>query len=338
MAKSRAVRSARRRSVARRSRQGRAPASVRRSIQAEEPPRADLRRAPRSTEPDERPLLDLIVITGMSGSGKGSVLKAFEDLGYYCVDNLPVALISTFARLCQTSQEIFHAALVVDIRERGAWGQLPAMFRKLRSGAHAKLVFLEASDEVLMRRYSETRRPHPLANGHPVAQAIRAERQRLRKIRARADVTVDTTKFNIHELRDFICDRFKGTEETRSLLVSCTSFGYRHGIPSDSDLVFDLRFLPNPNYVPQFRHLTGKHPGVARYIKSFPQTEEFIQRISELLIYLIPHYIREGKSYLTIAFGCTAGQHRSVTLAETIRKRLSEASFNTKVVHRDINR
>ena len=337
MAKVRAVRSARRRSVARRPRQGGESASGRRSVLAQEPSTAKLNLAPPSPKAGNRPPRDLVVITGMSGSGKGSVLKAFEDLGYYCVDNLPVALIATFAQLCQTSQEIFHAALVVDIRERGALGLLPAAFRKLRSAARGKLVFLEASDEVLIRRYSETRRPHPLANGHPVGKAIRAERDRLRQIRALADIIVDTTKFNVHELRNFIYERFRGTEQTRSLLVSCTSFGYRHGIPTDSDLVFDVRFLPNPNYIRQFRHLSGKHPGVARYIKSFPQTEEFIQRISELLIYLIPHYIREGKSYLTIAFGCTGGQHRSVTLAESIRKCLSENDFNTKVVHRDIH-
>ena len=338
MAKFRAVRSTLRRGVVRRARQGRASAPVRRSIEAKKPPRAGLRLVPPPAKSADRPSLDLIVITGMSGSGKGSVLKAFEDLGYYCVDNLPVALIPTFAQLCQTSQEIFHAALVMDIRERGALGLLPAVFRNLRSAARAKLVFLEASDEALMRRYSETRRPHPLANGRPVGQAIRSERESLSKIRALADIIVDTTKFNVHELRDLIYERFKGTDQTRSLLVSCTSFGYRHGLPADSDLVFDVRFLPNPNYISQFRRLSGKHPRVARYIKSFPQTEEFIQRISELLIYLIPHYIREGKSYLTITFGCTGGQHRSVTLAESIRKRLSEAGFNTKVVHRDINR
>ncbi len=282
--------------------------------------------------------MDLVVITGMSGSGKGSVLKAFEDQGYYCVDNLPVDLISTFAELCRASDQISRAALVVDVREREGLHRFPLLYRKQRSTVRSRLVFLEASDEALVRRYSETRRPHPLADEQPILQAIRAERQRLKKIRALADIIVDTTKFNVHELRSLIQERFKGTEQARSLLISCTSFGYRYGVPSDSDLVFDVRFLPNPNYIPQFRHLSGKHPRVAKYIKSFPQTVEFINRISDLLIYLIPHYIREGKSYLTIAFGCTGGQHRSVTMADAIRKRLSAAGFNTKVVHKDLNK
>ncbi len=274
----------------------------------------------------------------MSGSGKGSVLKAFEDLGYYCVDNLPVDLISTFAELCRKSQEISRAALVVDVREGQALERFPATYRKLTSDVSTKLLFLEASDESLVRRYSETRRPHPLAEEQPIVQAIQAERQRLKKIRALADTVIDTTKFNVHELRSLVCERFQGTVRARSLLISCTSFGYRNGVPPDSDLVFDVRFLPNPNYILQFRPLSGKHPRVAKYIKSFPQTMEFINRISELLIYLIPHYIREGKSYLTIAFGCTGGQHRSVAIADAIGKRLAISGFKAKAVHRDIRR
>jgi len=314
---------------------GQAPPGVGRSLQPEKPPHEVLRRGRRG---EEVPGLELVVITGMSGSGKGSVLRAFEDLGYYSVDNLPVDLIATFAELCRTSRDIFHAALVVDVREGEALNRFPAQLHRLRSLAPVKLLFLEASDEAVMRRYSETRRPHPLAGEQPISQAIRTERERLKKIRALSDVILDTSKFNVHELRALIHDRFKGSEQARSMLVSCTSFGYRHGVPPDSDLVFDVRFLPNPNYIPQFRPLSGKHPRVSKYIKSFPQTEEFINRISELLVYLVPHYIREGKSYLTIAFGCTGGQHRSVTIADAIRKSLAAAGFATKVVHRDINR
>jgi len=314
---------------------GQAPPGVGRSLQPEKPPHAVLRRGRRG---EEVPGLELVVITGMSGSGKGSVLRAFEDLGYYSVDNLPVDLIATFAELCRTSRDIFHAALVVDVREGEALNRFPAQLHRLRSLAPVKLLFLEASDEAVMRRYSETRRPHPLAGEQPISQAIRTERERLKKIRALSDVILDTSKFNVHELRALIHDRFKGSEQARSMLVSCTSFGYRQGVPPDSDLVFDVRFLPNPNYIPQFRPLSGKHPRVSKYIKSFPQTEEFINRISELLVYLVPHYIREGKSYLTIAFGCTGGQHRSVTIADAIRKSLAAAGFATKVVHRDINR
>ncbi len=307
-------------------------------IHTQEPPHAVLRASAQAAEGSDREAVDFVVITGMSGSGKGSVLKAFEDLGYYCVDNLPVDLISTFAALCRTSQEISRAALLVDVREGQGLDRFPSLFRKLRSLVRAKLVFLEASNESLVRRYSETRRPHPLAEEQPIVQAIRAERQRLRKIRAMADIILDTTKFNVHELRALIHERFKGSEDSRPMLVSCTSFGYRYGVPADSDLVFDVRFLPNPNYIPQFRPLSGRHPKVARYIKSFPQTVEFVNRISDLLVYLIPHYIREGKSYLTIAFGCTGGQHRSVAMADAIRKRLAAAGFNTKVVHKDVNR
>ena len=314
---------------------GQAPPGVGRSLQSQKPPHEVLRRGRRG---EEVPGLELVVITGMSGSGKGSVLRAFEDLGYYSVDNLPVDLIATFAELCRTSRDIFHAALVVDVREGEALDRFPAQLHRLRSLAPVKLLFLEASDEAVMRRYSETRRPHPLAGEQPISQAIRTERERLKKIRALSDVILDTSKFNVHELRALIHDRFKGSEQARSMLVSCTSFGYRHGVPPDSDLVFDVRFLPNPNYIPQFRPLSGKHPRVSKYIKSFPQTEEFINRISELLVYLVPHYIREGKSYLTIAFGCTGGQHRSVTIADAIRKSLAAAGFATKVVHRDINR
>ncbi len=292
-------------------------------LQAAEPPRTDGH---------------LVVITGMSGSGKGSVLKAFEDLGFFCVDNLPVDLILTFADLCQRSRGIARAALVVDIREGEALARLPAIYKRLSRELRSSLVFLEASDDALVRRYSETRRPHPLAADQPIRRAIARERQMLGRIRALADLVFDTTKFNVHELRASIVERFKGSEEVRPLLISCVSFGYRHGVPPDSDLVFDVRFLPNPNYIPQFRPLSGRHPQVAKYIKSFPQTQEFIGKITELLVYLIPHYIREGKSYLTIAFGCTGGQHRSVTLAETIRRALVQAGFRTKVSHRDIQR
>jgi UPF0042 nucleotide-binding protein len=314
------------------------PEQVSPSIQSAKPPHEVLMRGARRRTGAEHPGGGLVVITGMSGSGKGSVLRAFEDLGFYCVDNLPVDLIGTFGELCQTSREISHAALVVDVREGEALNRFPVQLRKLRSIAAVKVLFLEASDEAVMRRYSETRRPHPLAGEQPISQAIHTERERLKKIRAMSDMIVDTTKFNVHELRALIHDRFKGAEQARSLLISCTSFGYRYGVPPDSDLVFDVRFLPNPNYIPQFRPLSGKHSRVAKYIKSFPQTQEFIGRISELLIYLIPHYIREGKSYLTIAFGCTGGQHRSVTIADAIRKRLAAAGFKTKVVHRDVTK
>jgi len=279
---------------------------------------------------------ELVIITGLSGSGKGSVLKALEDLGYYSVDNLPVDLIPKFAELTQDSASIRAAALVVDVREGAGLKRLPAVYARLSKTLNTRLVYLDADDNTIMRRFSETRRPHPLGTGRSVAHSIRSERRQLAPIRAAADLIINTSKFTVHELREFIGERFRGEGEESKIMVYVTSFGYRHGVPPDSDLVFDVRFLPNPNYIPRFKKLTGRHPSVARYIRSFPQTVEFIGRISDLLIYLMPHYIREGKSYLTIAFGCTGGHHRSVMIADAIRKRLSQAGFRVKATHRDV--
>ena len=292
--------------------------------------------AERRLQPDTAPKPQLVVITGMSGSGKASVLKALEDLGYYSVDNLPVELIPKFAELTRDNPSIRSTALVVDVREGEGLKNFPAVFARLRKGISAQLIFLEADEAVLQRRFSETRRPHPLGADRSIIKSIRAERARLAPIRARADLIINTSKFTVHELREFIGERFAGTGGGSNIRIYVTSFGFRHGLPQDSDLVFDVRFLPNPNYIPRFKNLTGKNPGVARYIRSFPQSVEFINRISELLIYLLPHYIREGKSYLTIAFGCTGGQHRSVMIADEIRTNLEKAGFKSKVTHRDI--
>jgi RNase adapter protein RapZ len=279
---------------------------------------------------------ELVVITGMSGSGKASVLKAFEDLGYYAVDNLPVELIPRFGELVRHSAEIDRAALVVDIREGTRLGRLPQYLQALKKSLKTTVVFMEASDDALLRRFSETRRPHPLGrSGDTVRAALADERKRLAPIRAVADVVIDTSRFNVHELRAHVIERFQREATDKTILVSCVSFGYKQGVPNDADLVFDVRFLPNPHFVPEFRPLTGRHPKVAKYIRSFPQTQEFISRISDLLVYLLPHYIREGKSYLTIGFGCTGGQHRSVMIAEEVAKRLKKAGYNLKVVHRD---
>src|SRR3990172_9514825 len=216
----------------------------------------------------------LVIVTGMSGSGKGSVLKVFEDLNYYCVDNLPVDLIRKFAELCQTSPEITRAALVVDIREGEALRRFPALLRRLRQQVLTLLVFLEAGEEALLRRFSETRRPHPLGLGLPLREEIAAERKMLQPIRKLAGLVIDTIRFNLHHLRNFIADRFAGPTDQRSLLIGCVSFGYRHGLPQDSDLVFDVRFLPNPNYIPKLNPLSGKDRAVVNYIRSFPQPQE----------------------------------------------------------------
>ncbi len=279
---------------------------------------------------------ELVVITGMSGSGKGSVLKSLEDLGFYSVDNLPVELIPKFAELTSQNPTIRSAALVVDIREGSGLQSLPKVMEAIRRTVDARLVFLEADDEALVRRFSETRRPHPLGTDKSIIRSIKSERAQLAPIRSIAELIINTSKFTVHELREFIGERFRGQRDESNLMIYVTSFGFRNGIPQDSDLVFDVRFLPNPNYIPRFKHLTGINPGVARYIRSFPQTVEFLKRITELLVYLIPHYIREGKSYLTISIGCTGGQHRSVMIASEIRKVLAESGYQVKITHRDM--
>lgn len=294
-------------------------------------------------QPDNRllhshavPPRNLVIITGMSGSGKLTALKAFEDLGFYAVDNLPIALLPTFADLTYDSKK--RSALTVDIREGEILSEFPSIFHQLKARLNCSLLFLDAEDEVLRRRFSETRRPHPLGGQDTVLSSLRNEREQLNPIRALADLYIDTTKLNVHDLRALISGKFHDETGTNKMVVYINSFGYRYGVPSDSDLVFDVRFLPNPNYIPEFKKLTGRNPSVATYIRSFPQTGEFINRISELLIYLLPHYIREGKSYLTISFGCTGGHHRSVFIANEIKKHLRKAGYTVKESHRDVNK
>ena len=279
---------------------------------------------------------ELVIITGTSGSGKLTALKAFEDLGFYAVDNLPIALLAEFADLTHDSKK--RGALIIDIREGESLKQFPRIFRDLKKRIECTLLFLDAEDEVLRRRFSETRRPHPLGGEATVLNSLRTEREQLAPIRALADLYIDTSKLNVHELRATISSKFEDSKEENKIAIYVNSFGFRHGVPPDSDLVFDVRFLPNPNYIPEFKNLTGRDANVARYIRSFPQTCEFINRISDLLIYLLPHYIREGKSYLTISFGCTGGHHRSVFIANEIKKLLKKAGYAVKESHRDVSR
>lgn len=292
---------------------------------------AEARRAARNSR-------QLVLLTGLSGSGKGSVLRAFEDLGYYCVDNLPVDLLPSFSELyAQGSGELDRVALLVDAREGEKLQRLPTVYRQLTRQHPATLVFVEAGDEALLRRFSETRRPHPLARELTVREGIRRERRLMAPIRKLADVILDTTKFNVHELRQFITARFQNPGR-KPLMVSLVSFGFRFGVPPDADLVFDVRFLPNPHFVPKFRPLTGKDPRVARYIRSFPQTRKFLERVDKLLQFLLPYYVREGKSYLTVGFGCTGGRHRSVMMAEALRRLFTRRGQTAKVIHRDVDR
>ena len=248
------------------------------------------------------------------------------------------ALLTEFAGLVGKSPEIERAAIVVDVREGQTLDRLPEILKQVKQILPTRVVFLDAQDSVLVRRYSETRRPHPLRRSETVERSIAEERQLLDPIRNVADTLIDTSNFNVHELRAHIQQRFGHEEQTKRLLVSCLSFGFKNGVPLDADLVFDVRFLPNPHFVPEFRKKTGKDPKVAAYVRGFPHTKEFLGRVTDLMLYLLPHYVEEGKSYLTVGFGCTGGQHRSVMMAEEMSKHLRKAGYQVKAVHRDIPR
>jgi UPF0042 nucleotide-binding protein len=301
-------------------------------------PQADNSHTPARRKKSAKPPKQLVIVTGISGAGKASALKAFEDLGYHCVDNLPLELLPDFGALVSKSAEVEQAAIVVDVREGATLDRLPEILKSIKKLLHTRVVYLDAQDAVLVRRYSETRRPHPLGRSDTVWRSIVEERQLLDPIRNVADTLIDTSNFNVHELRADILARFGSESKTKRLLVSCLSFGFKNGVPLDADMVFDVRFLPNPHFVPEFRRKTGLDPKVAAYIHGFPQTREFLDRVTKLMLYLLPHYVKEGKSYLTVAFGCTGGQHRSVMMAEEVGKRLEKAGYQVKALHRDMVR
>jgi UPF0042 nucleotide-binding protein len=282
-----------------------------------------------------------VVITGLSGAGKSQAIRALEDLGYFCVDNLPIMLIPTLAELARrTESELKRVAIVVDVREGAFLSRFPKVLRKLRSmrSLHPVLIFFEASDAALVRRFSETRRPHPLAHDRPVLDGIREERERLAPIRELADRIVDTTHLTVHELREAFMSISRGHSTRGRMLVTFTSFGFKHGVPAEADLVFDVRCLPNPHFVPELQVKTGRDRQVVQYMESHEATGAFIDRISEFLHFAIPQYVSEGKSYLTVAIGCTGGRHRSVMVAETLRQRLADVEgVRLRVRHRDID-
>src|SRR5437867_2146519 len=280
-----------------------------------------------------------IVLTGLSGSGKSQAIRALEDLGYFCVDNLPTTLIPTLAKLSlRAGGDIKKVAIVVDVREGGFLSSFPKIFRQLRKMPRLNpvLIFLEASHAALVRRFSETRRPHPLAPSRSVSEGIRDERSRLNAIRDMADEIIDTSDMTVHELRQF----FMGVSRNRArarLVITLLSFGFKHGVPVDADLLFDVRCLPNPHFVPALRRRTGRDRAVAAFMERDGSTREFMDRLEDYLRYVVPHYIVEGKSYLTIGIGCTGGRHRSVMIAERLRKGLAEVSgARVRVRHRDI--
>jgi UPF0042 nucleotide-binding protein len=281
-----------------------------------------------------------IVLTGLSGSGKSQAIRALEDLGYFCVDNLPTVLIPTLAQLARRAgPEIAKTAVVVDIRESTFPDEFPAVYRKLRSTKRLTplLIFLEATDAALVRRFSETRRPHPLAHDRSAIEGIREERARLAPIRRMAHEVIDTSDMTVHELRRVFMSVSRGKTDQPRLVVTLLSFGFKHGLPLDSDLVFDVRFLPNPHFVARLRKYSGKDRPVRRFLDKYAATREFEDRVADLLSFLLPQYVAEGKSYLTVAIGCTGGRHRSVAVAEDLRGRLTASrDIQLRVKHRDI--
>ena len=283
--------------------------------------------------------LRLVVVTGLSGSGKSTAIKVLEDLGFYCIDNLPVALIPRFVELWESSQEeVRRVALGLDVRERHFLDEFPRVFEDLRTrGVALEVLYLEASDDVLVRRFSETRRPHPAAAGGGIADGIRHEREKLRPLRELADRVLDTSALTVHELRSALRD-FVARPEAGTMTVALVSFGYKYGLPSDADLALDCRFLPNPFFVEELRHQTGTDAAVAEYVLRREETQEFLERVVALLDFALPHYRREGKSYLTIALGCTGGRHRSIVLVDELRRRLETRGHRVQVRHRDADR
>ena len=285
--------------------------------------------------------LEIVVITGLSGSGKTLAVRVFEDLGYFCVDNLPVTLIPVFADLCARSrQDIKRAALVVDVREGVFLREFPAIYQRLKreGGPHVRLIFFESDDEALIRRFSETRRPHPLAANGGLESGIRHERETLRPLRDLADLIIDSSRFNVHELRRYIQAHVAARPGGQPLTIAVISFGYKHGVPSDSDLLFDTRFLPNPYFVEELRSQTGRDRKVVAYLEKFPEYSTFRDKILDLLGFLLPRYIQEGKSYLTVAIGCTGGRHRSVAMAEAISVALHSDGYVVNPSHRDVEK
>lgn len=277
-----------------------------------------------------------VIITGLSGSGKGTFLRALEDRGYFCVDNLPVGLLSKFYELTlKSGDEATKVAMVIDVREGESLRKLPAIYDDLKKqeGLTVSLWFLEASDATLVRRFSETRRPHPLSPDRSVSESIAQERELLAPIRELADQILDTSALNIHDLRKHAYTLF-GEQEARPLIL-LVSFGFKFGVPSESDLVFDVRFLPNPHFVPHLKALSGEDAAVMEFMNEKPETAEFLSRLQGFLDFLIPQYEKEGKSYVTISVGCTGGRHRSVFVTEALGKHFESLGYRIRVTHRD---
>ena len=284
---------------------------------------------------------DIVIITGLSGSGMSSATNAFQDLGYFCVDNLPVTMLPTFGRLVSNDDEtgISRAALVIDIREGRFLADFEKQLKALRaSGLNVIVLFFEASDDVLQYRFSETRRPHPAEKGQGLLATIRAERQAMASIRAHADQIIDTSDHTVHTLRSFLLERFSPDRQGAQMRVQVLSFGHKYGNPGDLELLFDVRHLPNPHFVPELKRLSGHDSRVVKYLRSQPEVQETLKRFTDLLSYLLPLYKREGKSYVTVGIGCTGGRHRSVMVANALARALRRSGFDAHASHRDVRK
>src|SRR5713101_4799591 len=285
---------------------------------------------------------DIVIITGLSGSGMSSATNAFQDLGYFCVDNLPTTMLQTFSRLVTSDEDdkgIRRAALVIDIREGDFLADFEKQLAALReAGLRVSVLFFEASDDVLQHRFSETRRPHPADKGLGLLPAIRAERQAMAIIRSLADQIIDTSEHTVHSLRSFLLERFSPDRQGAPMRVQILSFGHKYGNPGDMELLFDVRHLPNPQFIADLKRLSGHDSRVVKYLRSHAEVGETLQRFTELLTYLLPLYKREGKSYVTVGIGCTGGRHRSVMVANALARRLRRAGFDAQAVHRDVRK
>lgn len=287
-----------------------------------------------------KPTLHLVIVSGLSGSGKTHAIKCFEDLGFFCVDNLPPALFQKFIELCEQQRgEIRHVALGIDIRERGFFADFFSNLERLKSLGHSTmLLFFEAQDEVLIRRFSESRRPHPMDVHHSVAAGIKHEREQLSEIRRRADQVIDTSHLTVHQLKELVSRQYGIPDRKQGMRLSLVTFGYKLGVPYDVDLVFDVRFLQNPNFDPELNPLTGEDPNVQRFVLETEEAKQFLTRLTDLLLFLLPLFERDHRSYLTIGIGCTGGRHRSVAVASRLQKICLEAGYHADLRHRDIRR
>ena len=284
--------------------------------------------------------LKIVVITGLSGSGKSTAITAFEDAGFYCVDNMPVALLPKFLELpVESASEISGLAFVMDLRERGFLGKYEAVFDALRQkGYHFEILFLEADDEVLIRRYSQTRRHHPLSRGKGIPEGIRAEREQLKAVKGTADQVIDTSRYTVHELKALISDMAWEPRKRVPMRINILSFGFKYGIPKDADLIMDVRFLANPYFIPELKPLDGTAPAIQAYVLSQKEGRTFMAKYQDLIDYLIPLYEKEGKAYLTVAIGCTGGRHRSVAVACSVFDHISTPKRWVDLTHRDIEK